>query len=161
MKKLNKKIKKNIFAVSISFLVLGTIKSDTNYVNAYEILGEEAFARYSKGLVYIGDEEYIENIKNIAFDNDILILDQRDSDDPNMKICDSYKIIDDDVKREILNILLSYENRCPSNWDRTIYSMVNEWKAHNLFCFFNYELDRSKDVDLNNEDEKIYKLKRY
>ena len=54
------------------------------------------------------------------------------------------------------NILYIYELQHPSNWNRTIDSMIVEWKVHNLLHSIGYKLKRTTDVDLNNEDEIIY-----
>ena len=37
--------------------------------------------------------------------------------------------------------------------------MKNEWIIHNLSYLFNYNVERSKSVDLNNQDETTYNSK--
>ena len=118
----------------------------------YELLEDSpAFARYSGGNVYI-DKERGRCIR----DGDVLVLDQRDSKDPNIKICDSFKIESYKQRKEILEILCLYEQCFPTDWDRTLESMLLEWRIHNGSFFFDYEINSSVDVDLNNADEEKY-----
>lgn len=110
-----------------------------------------------EGNIYIGNEEYLNNLKNVG-ENDILILDQRYLKNPNVRIYDSYKIDDFYIIDYVLNYLLEYEKNNPSNWDRTIKSMRNEWYLHNLAYKFNYDKKRTKHLDLDNNDEEKYRL---
>ena len=126
----------------------------------YEIINEEAFAKYSDGMIYIGDFEYIEDVKQFCNDEDILVLDRRYGYDPDMKIYDSYKIMDKSKQIEILEVICEYENMYPSSWNRTIDSMQREWDAHNILYYMNYKRYRTTDVDLDNEDEEVYKIKK-
>lgn len=119
---------------------------------------EESEFTYSKGNIYIGNSKYIESLNDIK-DNDILVLDERNSKDPNMKIIDSYKITNKNDMLDILNELLKYEENNPSDWNRSLISMRNEWIYHDLSYFLNYEQESSKDVDLNNADEYKYQKK--
>lgn len=131
--------------------------SCTNYVLEREprIIDVDDSLEYSKGKIYIGDDAYLSSLENVE-ENDILVLDERKEYDPNMKIYDSYKINNIDDLEEILNVLLNYEKNNPSDWNRTLKSMRNEWLYHNVLYFINYQRDRTKDVDLNNVDEKTY-----
>ena len=120
----------------------------------YEILEDSpAFARYSGGLVYIDDNR---NGECLLQEGDVLVLDQRNSKDPNIKICDSYKIKSYKERKEILEILCLYEDCFPTEWDRSLESMLLEWNMHNKSYFFDYERKSSTDVDLNNADEEKY-----
>ena len=76
-----------------------------------------------------------------------------------MQIYSSYKISDTNVRNEILNILMEYEKKHPSKWERSLNSMKVEWFVHNLLHLFNYRLDHTTDVDFNNADEEIYNVK--
>jgi len=116
------------------------------------------YSTYSKGNVYIGNDEYLRSLSNLD-QNDILILDKRESTDPDIKIYDSYLINDMSLIDEIIDILIRYENEFPSNWDRSKDTMKLEWFIHNLAYYLNYNRDRTKDVDLNNYDEEYYKNK--
>jgi len=127
------------------------------YVPQYEIMDEssQAFATYSQGRIFIGNIRFLASIKDLQ-KGDILVLDQRHNDDPNMKIISSYEINDKDIRNEILEVLCRYEEKYPSEWDRTIESMRLEWLMHNLSYDFNNQQHRTKDVDLNNDDEDYY-----
>ena len=150
-----RKLKALALAASLAFL--GVPSYEGKQVSNYEIIEEsknKAFARYRRGLVYIGNEKFLSKVK--VNENDILVLDCRNAPDPNMKIISSYLISDDRDRREILEILLKYEEKYPSAWNRTLSSMLVEWYVHNLMHFWGYELDRTTDVDLSNADEVVY-----
>ena len=155
---MEKKTKKKILCASAACLVLvGYLNKKTYHPNC-EILCEEngAFASYSNGLVYIGDEEYLDGLQNIS-PNDVLIRDERnDKDDPNIAILNSYNITNKEIRNEILEIVCYYEIMNPSDWDRSIESMRLEWFCHNVGYYFNYKTDHTEEVDLNNADEKKY-----
>lgn len=110
---------------------------------------------YSNGRVFIGKQDYLDNINNLTR-KDILILDERDKKDPNIKIYNSIMITNNEEIEEILNLLLEYEEKNPSNWNRTFESMKTEWYYHNIAYYLNYKRERTKDVDLNNNDENKY-----
>ena len=152
MKKRNK-----IIALGALAALLAYHGIDYQYTPNYEIYDEndDAFGRYSKGKVYIGNTEYLESLKNINED-DILVLDHRYGENPFMKVYNSNIITDKEVRNEILEVLCEYEKCYPSPWDRTIESMRVEWLMHNVSYFFDYESHRTRDVDLDNNDEHNY-----
>lgn len=154
-----KKYKKNILYLStILFFITYYLKNDYNYNASYEIVDDTFFATYSNGLVYIGNEKYLDSIE--CNENDILICDSRDKlEDPDMVIYNSFNITDKNIRNEILEIVCEYEKNYPSNWNRSIESMRVEWFMHNIGYFFNYKRDRTTDVDLNNNDEEKYNKK--
>ena len=137
------------FMITLGAVVIAGVfyqETQPHYENcSYEILEEEdgAFAKCSCGTIYIGV---------------ILVEDQRRSEDrdPNMKIYDSCFFDSAEDRNEVLEVLLEYEKRDPSSWDRSLESMQLEWLIHNLSYQVRYEEKRSADVDLNNEDEKYY-----
>lgn len=139
-----------------SLLTLGLFSIDHHYQPNIQILdSNEAFASYSEGLVYIGDEDYIDSLDFVQ-DSDILVCDERLSKDPNIKIIDSYKLTDKDLCNEVLEILCEYEKENPTEWDRSMTSMRLEWFCHNFSYNASNEVTRTKDVDLNNDDEQKY-----
>jgi hypothetical protein len=154
---MNKKNTKKILYATAACLVLTSYLSKKEYHPKYTILNEEngPFASYSNGLVYIGDKEYLSSLKNVS-STDILIRDERDIDDPNIAIINSYNIGDKEIRNEILEIIYCYEIMYPTEWDRSIESMRLEWYCHNVSYFFNYRADEAKEVDLNNADEDKY-----
>ena len=150
-----KKNKLLVLALSAS-LAATYLSYEHVYTPTYEVLThDKAYASYSKGKVYIGNAKFLEKLTGVS-DDDILVLDERDDDDPNFKIYNSCRITNKDERNEILEILCQYEKDYPSNWNRTIESLRLEWFAHNFFYFFDYQTHRTTDVDLNNGDEKIY-----
>ena len=152
-----KKNKKRIMSFILALWLMNNVTYDHKVSLNYQIVtNEEYYALYSRGKVYIGDNDYINGLTNIN-DNDILIIDNRDAIDPDIRILSSYKILDSNIRNEILNILSIYEKEHPSSWKRTISSMRVEWFVHNILYYLNYETNRTKDVDFNNEDEKVYK----
>ena len=114
---------------------------------------------YSKGTIYIGNKEYLDSINDLK-QYDVLVLDNRDLKDPDMRIYDSYKITNASIREEIIEGLLLYEEVYPSNWERTKDSSMREWTAHNLMYQLGYKVHRTMDVDLNNADELTYSLRK-
>ena len=154
------KLKRRIAILGIFIALCAYCISEPNYSSHYEILNtdSDAFAKYSCGNIYIGDEEFLNHI--CCQEGDLLVEDQRClKSDPNMKIYASCLIQDADVRNEILEVLQEYEKMHPSDWDRTIESMRLEWLMHNLSYSFSYEQNRTADVDLNNADEEYYDYK--
>ncbi len=157
----NKKIlKRKLLAISAS-LVIATAYFGTDHVYHpnYEIIAENptgAFARYRNGYIYIGNKTYLASLKNIQ-EGDILVEDQRFNQyDPNMKIYYSYQIDDKEIRNEIIEVLCKYEEYYPSPWNRTKESMRLEWYMHNVSYFFEHQPHRTRDVDLDNNEEEYY-----
>ena len=115
----------------------------------------DAYSEYSKGNIYIGNREFLNNLSNVEED-DILILDKRSGKDPDMKIYNSYLIMDSEIIDEVLDVILRYESENPSDWNRTKKTMKKEWYIHNILYYLNFNRERTKDVDLNNNDEEFY-----
>ena len=114
---------------------------------------------YNNGTIYIGNDEYLETIKELGL-YDVLVLDDRNNKDPNLKIYNSYKISNPDIRKEIIDGLLFYEEKYPSDWNRTEGSLINEWAAHNFMYNLGYKQRRTIDVDLNNGDEETYQIRK-
>lgn len=153
------KLRKNLFILFSSIALYSAYRYATRYEANYKILEDEsidAYASYVDGLIYIGDFFTISDLIDQVNEGDILVIDKRLSDDPDMKILDSYRITDVNDIKDILNCLIEYESENPTLWDRTLTSMVTEWKAHNFLYRINYQRCRTTDVDLNNEDEDVY-----
>lgn len=160
----NLKLKRNILLITSSFIIISTACHEHKYTPEYEIIKEtdleiKPFAKYEHGYIYIGNIEYINKVKNNCTKDDILILDERDTDDPNILIYDSYKISNIEIRNTILEVIREYERMYPTIWDRSIESMRNEWEVHNILHDLNYKLDHTSDVDLNNADESKYSSK--
>ena len=66
--------------------------------------------------------------------------------DENIKIIDSYKVLDDEQKLIIIDDLLKTFKWF--NDYRTREDMLNEWKVHNLFYKLKIKRSSTKDVDI-------------
>ena len=156
-----KTLKKRILLLSIILMAILYIP-DHQYkeMEVQEVTTESDNVRvfnYSLGRVFIGEYFYIKDMLKEAGESDILIIDLRRISDPNMQVLSSYKIKNIDIINEVLEIMLYYESTDPTEWDRTLSSMRNEWEMHNYSYFFRYDEDRTRDVDLNNADEEKYR----
>ncbi len=152
---MNNKKKKIIIALLLTTL-LAYSSVDYNYTSNYQILDDDkAYAKYSKGKVYIGNGYFLSHLEDLDY-YDVLVEDLRLSSDPDMKVYDSSKFKDKDMRKEIIEVLLEYEKDNPSRWNRSIDSMKVEWFLHNIFYHFNFQRKRTEHVDFNNKDEKQY-----
>lgn len=138
--------------------VQSEIKSSKEYYSdeEYEILANYSC---SNGKEIVISKSFSQDYVRENSDNTIFVVDSRYDKDPDMVICDSYKVIDLKTMREILTILKEYENNNPTEWDRSIDSMINEWVIHNLGYYFGYKRESTIDTDLNNSDEESYVIK--
>lgn len=158
---MKKRLKRDIIIIAL-LVTLGIIYiPDHKYepTTIQEVDYEDEYIRvfnYTLGRVYIGNYASIHAMRDEVLENDILIIDYRQVPDPDMQILNSYRINDIDIINEILEIICYYEKSDPSNWNRTISSMRNEWEIHNYSYMFNYDVTRTRDVDLNNADEDKY-----
>jgi hypothetical protein len=151
--------RKRVLSFLLAMWMLGNLSYEGKMSLNYEIVDtEECFAHYSKGNVYIGKEQDLSKLSNLP-ENDVLILDDRDSKDPDIKVLSSHLIEDPVSRAEILQIIAAYEEKYPSPWDRTIEAMDVEWCVHNFLYSLNYKQKRTSEVDFNNKDEEIYKNK--
>ena len=73
----------------------------------------------------------------------------------NVHIEDSYLIRSNETKKEILTIILS---NTVFAYNRTIGSWLREWRAHNVLYRCGYQPDRTKSVDLNEDETQIRKI---
>lgn len=117
------------------------------------------FASCQSGNIYIIPESQAQEIDNFNKENSIFVIDERTCNDPNLQIYNSATITDENKMYEILTILQEYNELYPSNWNRTISSMLNEWEIHNICSSINYKPIHTDHVDLNNEDEEKYDSK--
>ena len=159
MKKLTNK-KKVILLLSSYFIILFTAKSKNNsdelvYNDDFNIYTNQLYGSYKDTHIFIGSKYFIENIKDTN-DKNIYIIDDRYNFDPDMSICNSYKITNLKEIKQLLNMLLEYNNKYPSNWNRTYNSMKNEWLIHNICYYLNHEKERTAQVDFDNSDEELY-----
>ncbi len=159
---MNKKnLKRKLIALSIALMTLTTYyNTNKTYNPSYEIVKENPkgpFGCYSCGKIYIGSKYYLESLTDLSED-DILVEDRRYTKDPNMIIYSSYRITNKDLRNEILEVLCEYESCYPSPWNRTIESMRLEWLIHNLSYYCDLEVNRTGNVDLDNDEEEYYDI---
>ena len=116
------------------------------------------YASYTEGNVYIGSLKELRKVAPYINRYDVLVVDETKDYNSNFHIIDSYKIVPISYKKEILEILKSYD-RCHNNtWCRTYRSLINEWTAHNVLYNFDIKTDHTTDVDLDNNDEEKFKI---
>ena len=152
---MKEKIRNKIFLAAILLMIITNNQPDYEYHPEYEILeGEEAYACYRDGNIYIGDEKYLRSIN--CESKDVLIYDNRNSERTEFKIYDSYRIRDKEARNDIIEVLMQYEDDNPTNWHRTKESMRLEWYLHNLSYDLFIKRSSTSDVDLDTVDESIY-----
>ena len=111
------------------------------------------YATYNSKDIYIIDIS--KELTSIS-KNDIYIIDNRCGEDPNISIYNSYQFKNIEEITTIINLLIDYENKYPTNWNRSFKSMKTEWLIHNICYFFNIQKARTEQVDFNNADEETY-----
>ena len=151
---MNKKLKKKILFLIMQISLLCSFLSckRNNQEIKYKIVDNEIF--YSFNDI---DIKFTKN-KNILSkkDNEIIIYDYRDSDNPGIKIIDSYKIKSIKDMSNIIEILKQYNNEFESGnrFKRDNFTMLVEWLIHNA-CYYNgIRIDNTKDTDFNNNELK-------
>ena len=132
------------------------LQYEINYLRDDEL---EPFATYSRGYVYICSLAKAKSVEEKASSNDIIVIDRRNEDNPEMIVLNSFEIDDKKQREEIIQILSKYEELYPSNWNRTQDSMANEWLIHNALYNMSLFHSRTTDVNLDNEDEEDYNSK--
>ncbi len=143
--KINKNTKKRILAFATAITLLFCVHAFKN-------------KKKQSGNIYIGTKEYLDTLNDIN-DDGILILDERDGSNPNIKIYNSYKITSPKRMSEVIDVILDYEKKDPSQWNRTKKTLIWEWIAHNILRNLEYQTHRTTDVDFDNKDENTYSLR--
>ena len=157
-----KKNKKRILAYSLAFVLATSLTGDTSMNTkdrifiVEEIDNPHYIGSCFEGNVFFGTKKEIQALINQGIEG-IFVIDERNSKDPNVKIIDSYNIKDRRTIYDILTIIKQYDDAHPSKWSRTIKSMINEWIMHNICYATDFYICNSKDVDLNNADEEVFK----
>ena len=87
--------------------------------------------------------------------NGVRVVDARWCDNPDVQIRYSCEIRNKEEMKEILQIILKYNEQNPSSpeWDRSLDSLIVEWDVHNQFFDWNIVRSSAEHVDLDNEDE--------
>lgn len=150
--------KKIIIILSLYLAAILSPKTNNNQNIDFKTKESITYTEYSKGKVYISNYDTISKIYDEK-SSDVYIIDQRNIQDSNIEIMDSYKIKSKQQMEEIINIILEYDRINPSLWNRSYYSLLNEWQIHNICYLFNYDEISTRHVDLDNEDETKYNSK--
>lgn len=88
-------------------------------------------------------KEYnIECVNVLINENDVIIY-------------DSYKILQHAYMKDVIDGIKSYAHLTNVACERSNFSLISEWKAHNILYYLGIMKNRTKDCDLN--DEKWYK----
>ena len=143
---MNNKFKKTICLLSTYFLLF-TVNSEAEQ-------GKDdikPYATYSKGKIYIADEDTIKRI--VEDSDDLYIIDYRNDDNPDMQVLDSYKIRSITDINRVVDVLLKYEEEYPSPWERTRFSLVQEWLEHNILNSAGIAEESTRNVDFDNAEE--------
>ncbi len=160
---MTKDFRRRLYALISSYIILigcylsSWHKNEVSYNTSYEYQSEDPYAYFRNGKIYICDQETIDRIRDDST-HDLYVIDQRDNRDPNMRICNSYEVINPVDMYKLLKILLRYESEHPSRWNRSLITMILEWLAHDASYYCGVETTRTAEVDLNNEDESTYSL---
>ena len=105
---MTKKGKKRVIALSAAFVMLFYIHYTRNHRRKETcFVINKGNITYSGGTIYIGNKKYIESLGEVE-PGDVRVIDERRSEDPNMKVLDSYKIIRPSVRNEIIDALLYF-----------------------------------------------------
>lgn len=131
-----------------------TSKNKENIIYNNNYIDEEtSYATYKNKDIYIIS---VETAKELVKDDNIYLIDDRLSEDPDMSVCNSYNFKSLKDINTILTLLIDYENSDPTDWNRSYKSMKNEWLIHNICYFLNIQKSRTEQVDFDNSDEKTY-----
>ena len=123
------------------------------------------------GNIYIVSEDQKEEALKLKKENDVVAVDKRiGNSDPTIQIVDSYLIESNKHKKEIIKVLLNYDEENPSEiaWNRTEKGLLKEWKIHNNLYNINVATESTQHADFNTNDEGMgywdyfvkYKLKK-
>lgn len=163
----NLKLHKPIIMLATVSIVLVTSSHNSNVYNSEYTINPEytlsdtilPFATCSAGDVYICNRNDADRMELEEENNFVLVIDEREKQDPNIRIQDSASINDTNQMAAVLEVVQKYNELYPSKWNRSTDAMMNEWKIHNICSDLSVMPSHTKDVDLNNKDEYLYKSK--
>ena len=165
----NLRVKKAAIALAMTTLTLVTateIMPGPLYYTNYSISSNYEqnspfvpFAHLEIGDVYIGKKEEIRKLDKKTRRENIIVIDERHLEDPNMRVQDSHKITNVEDIASVVEVIQEYNDKYPSNWERTSLSLINEWEVHNICSDLSIMPSHTDDVDLNNDDEYLYNSK--
>lgn len=98
-------------------------------------------------------------VSDISSNYDVVIIDETNVKDPNIKIVDSYKINNIEEMLNIIDEIIAYSKENNVNgWDRNKYGMFVEWMLHNMAYYVGFFTENSRNVDFSVSEEKFYSL---
>lgn len=85
----------------------------------------------------------------------IAVYDDRRTGNPSFRVMRSYCVMRPARMREILLALIAYDRADPVSppWNRTLPSLMREWRIHNIAYRLGMFREQSRDVDLDNREE--------
>lgn len=117
-------------------------------INTYSVYYEK-LNNYN---IYIVDTNY----NTSKYDNNIYIIDDRNNSQ-DIQIVNSYKINNKQLQRKIIDIILNYNEKYPTNnWIRSKESMYIEWNIHNMLYKLNIYKSHTISVDFEDKEEKLF-----
>ena len=115
------------------------------------------------GNVYVIQSSQLDEMNKAKKTNDVVIIDYRTSSIPTMQVRNSYAISDSNQQKQICQIMIDYntDNPVEPAWNRTVDSMLIEWRAHNdgyaarfvIGFFKDNAAERLRHVDFDNQAE--------
>ncbi len=144
---------KNMEKTGVSFLEHGYDPSHGGKIYTYGFsVDDNGGDEIITGTMYVVLPEVDLKVQSSG-ENSYFAVDRRTSADPEIVVYDSWRADSDALIRKLCGILLEHEAAHPSQWNRTLDSMAEEWEMHNAAYQIDYKTDRAKDVNLNNADE--------
>ena len=134
-------------------------ESSNKYIPSAKLIGTYNDGKCSLYVISQEDESKAKKLSKKKFgvinSKILFVVDMRDSDDPNMKLLNSYQIDDSETQRQIARLMLQYNEVNPTGkaWKRTEDSIVDEWNLHNFAYSWRIKRERTADCDFNNADE--------
>ena len=156
MKKSN--LKRIIILLISQILLLSSLSCQTKR-NKSQYLGNKdtvSMYSYDSGKVLIVNPDNIDNALGIKDKGDLVVMDYRDTENPDMKIMSSINVDSIKEMRQVIDALLDYNDAVESKqpWNRSKDSMTIEWKLHNILYELGLFDSHTIDVDFNNNELK-------
>ncbi len=149
---MNAAFEENMNKTGVSFFEEDYDPTHGGLIYTYDYSASSGAKKKINGRLYIVTKDLDQNAQTVG-ENDFFALDRRTAADPEYIVMNSYLAGTDGVIRALCQRLLEHEELYPTDWERTLESMVSEWKMHNMAYAMGYKTDHSQHVNLNNADE--------
>ncbi len=112
------------------------------------------FKKTGRVYIYTGvTVSFFENAANHPADfnpeTDVLVGDFTSDDNPNMYVYQAQKL-KKKHRESVCEALLKYDKEYNTPWDRTLESLLSEWKSHH---FFSWAAASAQNIDFDNKEE--------